>query len=134
MSIFTLHLQSGIKYEEIADVISFTATDKSGSFGLEANHARMMTCLIYGLAKFQTKNDKVEYLAMPGAVIYFKDNHLYVNTSRYLRGNNYEVISEQLNNELANEEKISKNVKETLKHLDENLLRRLWQMKKKQQI
>ena len=54
MNTFILHLQSGTQYERIDDAVSFIATNASGSFGIQAGHARIMTALTIGLARFRT--------------------------------------------------------------------------------
>ena len=82
MNTFVLHLQSGTQYERIDDAVSFVAADASGSFGILAGHARMMTCLATGLARFRTADGSWRFLALPGAVLYFVHNELYVNTRR----------------------------------------------------
>ncbi len=50
---------------------SFIGEDASGSFGLQAGHARFMTILEFGLARFRTAEADWQYLALPGALLYF---------------------------------------------------------------
>jgi len=45
VSTFTLHLRDASQYERIEGVESFVGRDESGSFGILAGHARMMTAL-----------------------------------------------------------------------------------------
>ena len=82
MNTFILHLQSATQYERIENVASFVGEDDSGSFGVLAGHARMMTSLVFGLARFRTPGADWEFLALPGALLYFVDNQLHINTRR----------------------------------------------------
>lgn len=134
MNTFTLHLQSALQYEHFDDVISFVGEDSSGSFGLMSGHARMMTCLKFGLMRFTHANSVVEYVAAPGGVIYFIGNQLFISTRHYFRSKNYEEIVDALTNQLRAEENTIKDIKETLSRLDENILQRLWKMKREGQL
>ena len=76
MKSFTLLLLDATRSEEIRNVTSFVGEDASGSFGILAGHARMMTSVVTGLARFRVGMDAWRYLAMPGGVLYFNDNVL----------------------------------------------------------
>lgn len=92
MELFTIHLKSATQYEKIDKVISFVGEDASGQFGILAHHSRMMTCLKFGLAWFRDENQETEYLALPGAVVYFIDNQLHIATRHYVRHKEYQAI------------------------------------------
>lgn len=130
MKTFSLHLQSTKQYEELDGIISFVGEDASGSFGILANHARIMTCLKFGLARFKYKNANTneEYLALPGGLLYFNQNILIITTRYYLRSNDYDEISNALEEKSRSEREDIANIKETLHRLDEKILKRLWEM------
>lgn len=130
MNSFTLHLQSGTQYERIDDAVSFVAADDSGSFGVLAGHARMMTSLTTGLARFRTVGGTWRYLALPGAVLYFVDNELYVNTRRYLHDPDYKRVSAAWREELQAEEEKLRAVTESLNRLEDEMLKRLWNLQR----
>lgn len=130
MNTFVLHLQSGTQYERIDDVVSLVAADASGSFGILAGHARMLTCLTTGLARFRTAAGTWRYLALPGAVLYFVDNALYVNTRRYWHDPDYQRIGVALREELLAEENNLRTLKESLHRLEDEMLKRLWTMQR----
>ncbi len=130
MNAFVLHLQSGTQYERIDDAVSFVAADDSGSFGVLAGHARMMTCLATGLARFRTADGTWRFLALPGAVLYFVDDQLYVNTRRYLHDPDYQRISAAWREELQAEEEKLRTVTESLNRLEDEMLKRLWTMQR----
>ena len=131
MKSFTLWLQDATRSEEITGVTSFVGVDASGSFGILAGHARMMTSLIIGLARFRIGEGAWQYLALPGAVLYFHDNVLTLSTRRYLLGDDYMHISQALQQQLLAEEEKLYAMKESLHHMQEEVLKRLWQMSHK---
>lgn len=130
MNTFVLHLQSGTQYERIDDAVSFVAADDSGSFGILAGHARFMTCLTTGLARFRTADGTWRFLALPGAVLYFVDNELYVNTRRYLHDPDYKRVSAAWREELQAEEEKLRTVTESLNRLEDEMLKRLWNLQR----
>lgn len=130
MKTFVLHIQSATQYFPVEHVISFVGADSSGSFGILAGHARMMTALNYGLARYQVQDGNWYYLAFPGAILYFLDNHLYISSRRFLCDNNYERISAGLMEQLLAEEESLREIKTSLSQLEQEMFRRLWQMKR----
>lgn len=128
---FTLRLQDATHAEEIAKVTSFVGEDVSGSFGVLADHARMMTSLVTGLARFRIGEDDWQYLAVPGALVYFHDNVLTLSTRRYLLDNDYMRISTALQEQLLTEEEKLHKMKESLHRMEEEVLKRLWEMGRK---
>lgn len=128
MKTFTLQLQDSTRSEEIAGVTSFVGEDASGSFGILAGHARMMTVLIIGLARFQRGDDTWHYLALPGAVLYFHNNRLSLSTRHYILDVDYMRISQALQQQLLKEEEKLHTMKESLHHMEEEVLKRLWDM------
>jgi F-type H+-transporting ATPase subunit epsilon len=130
MNTFPLHLESATQYERIDDVISFVGEDDSGSFGILPGHGRMMTLLAFGLARFRVAGQDWEYLALPSALAYFLDNQLHLSTRRYVRGKVYEGISAVLQKELLAEEEALREMKQSLRHLEEEMFKRLWKMRR----
>lgn len=126
MNTFTLHLHDARGHERIDGVTSFVASDESGSFGLMAGHAPFMTSLQFGLARFRATGGPWEYIAVPGALLYFHDNRLALNTRRYFRDPDYRRISGQLMKRLAAEEHELAAVHDSLRRLEGEMLRRLW--------
>ena len=129
MKTFTMHLQSTTQYERIDDVLSFVGEDDSGSFGILPGHARMMSLLGFGLARFRITHRDWEFLALPGGLAYFVDGQLYLNTRRYLRGKDYERLSVVLRKELLAEEEALREMKQSMRRLEEEMFKRLWKMK-----
>ncbi len=128
MKVFTLRLQDATHAEEIAGVTSFVGEDASGSFGILAGHARMMTSLVIGLTRFRVGEQAWQYLALPGAVLYFHNNLLTLNTRHYLLDDDYMRISTALQEQLLAEEEKLRTIKESLHHMEEEVLKRMWQM------
>lgn len=128
MRTFAMHVQSATQYERIEGVTSFVGEDDSGSFGILARHGRMMTALSYGLARYQSQQGVWRYLALPGGILYFVDNALYISTRRFLHDADYERISTGLLEQLLKEEEELRVIKESLYRLEQEMFRRLWQM------
>jgi len=125
---FTLQLQSATQFERIEGVSSFAGEDASGAFGMLAGHARLMTSLVFGLARYRIGDDPWTFLALPGGVLYFFDDQLFISTRRYLRDRDYDRISAALQEQLLVEEQGLRQVKDSLHRMEEEMLKRLWQM------
>lgn len=131
MNSFTLALHDATHAERISGVTSFVGEDASGSFGILAGHARMMTSLVIGLARFKIGNEAWQYLALPGALLYFRANVLTLSTRRYLKDDDYLRISQALQEQLLAEEQALRNMKHSLHQMEEQVLKRLWQLGRK---
>jgi F-type H+-transporting ATPase subunit epsilon len=127
MNSFTLQLQDASRSERIAGVTSFVGEDSTGAFGILAGHARMMSSLNIGLARFRIGEGAWQYLALPGAVLYFRDNVLTLSTRRYLLDNDYTRISQALLQQLLAEEEKLRSLKESLHRMEQEVLKTLWE-------
>ena len=123
MTTFRILLRDTNRTESIEHVYSFIGEDASGCFGILANHARFMTRLVFGLARFKAANGPWQYLAMPGAMLYFSENELVLNTRRYLMSENYVAISKDLLGILNVEEHNLLEMKRNLHRIEENILK-----------
>lgn len=128
MKTFTLRLRDATRSEDIAGVSSFVGEDASGSFGVLAEHARMMTSLVTGLARFRTGESDWRYLAVPGALLYFHDGILTLCTRRYLLDDDYMRIITALQDQLLAEEEKLHTMKQSLHRMEEEVLRHMWEM------
>ena len=131
MKSFTLQLMDTTRSEKITGVTSFVGEDASGSFGILAGHARLMTSLIIGLARFRIGDGAWQYLALPRAVLYFNDNVLTLSTRRYLQDDQYMRISQALQQTILAEEEKLHTMKESLHRMEEEVLKRLWELSRK---
>jgi F-type H+-transporting ATPase subunit epsilon len=125
---FALHLRDAFHHEQVDAVEAFVGRDATGAFGLLAGHERFMTSLVFGLARFRCAGMAWEYLAVPGALLYFRDDALFLNTRRYLRDLDYGRISSLLLDRLAAEERELASIQESLHRLEGEMLRRLWEL------
>ena len=126
MNGFTLHLQSATQYQRVDDVASFVGSDGSGTFGLLPQHERFMTVVEFGLARYRGFDNVWYYLALPGALVYFVDNALYVSTRRYVVGDDCQRVAATLAETLRTEEHEILQLKGTLVKLEHEMMRRLW--------
>lgn len=128
MTGFTLQLQSASQHERIDGVASFVGEDDSGSFGILRGHARMITVLTYGLARFRVAKEPWVYIAMPGGVLYFVRNELRISTRRYFKEADYSRISGVLLDRLLGEDEEIRTTRESLHRLEQEMFRRLRDM------
>lgn len=129
MSGFTLQLYDSRQHQTIEGVATFVGEDASGSFGILPDHARMMTTLVFGLARFRRQGEEAwQYLAMPGAVLYFADNTLSLMCRHYLLDEQYERISRRLEEELLAEEEQLQELHQSLRQMEEAMLKRMWEL------
>ena len=132
MNTFSLMILDATHAEQIEGVSSFVAEDKTGSFGILAGHARMMTTLVMGLARYRVADEPWQYLAQPGAVLYFHDNLLTISTRHYLRDENYMRISNDLSQKLLTEEEELHAVKTNLQNMEKEILKHIWELRREQ--
>jgi F-type H+-transporting ATPase subunit epsilon len=128
MRAFSVRLQDASQSRDIAGVTSFVGEDATGSFGILPGHARMMTSLVTGLARLRVGEGPWNYLALPGAVLYFYDNLLTLSTRRYLLDEDFMRISESLQQQLLAEEAKLHDMKHSLHRMEEEVLKRLWEI------
>lgn len=123
-----LHLQSSTQYERIEQVSSFIGEDLSGSFGILPGHARMMSLLTFGLARFRIRQLDWEYLALPGALVYLAGDQLYLNTRAYLRSADHQAMQAALRERFLAEEQELHSMKRSVQRLEQEMLKRLVEM------
>jgi len=130
MNTFTLQLRDYQRQQRFDDAVSFVAEDASGAFGVQARHARMMSSLVFGLARFRRQAGSWTYLAVPGGLVYFHDNTLSIITRRYFLDSDYDRISRTLTEELLAEETKLSAIKQSLRHMEEDLLKQMWLLRR----
>jgi F-type H+-transporting ATPase subunit epsilon len=130
MRTLVLHLESATQYERVDGVVSFVGEDASGSFGILPGHARMSTVLEFGLARFRVSGPRWEYVAAPGAIVHHVDDQLHFSTRRYLRDTDLERVRVALEEELRREEEALRSVRQSLRRLEDEMFRRLWQLQR----
>lgn len=130
MNSFTMQVYDSQKEIRIEGVTSFVGEDESGGFGILPGHARLMTMLVLGLSRFRCGSKPWQYLAMPGAVLYFADDMLSLVCRHCLIDEDYDRISERLSEELLAEEEQLREVRQRLKNMEEALLKRMWEMRR----
>lgn len=124
MSAFLLRLLCPVRAERIDDVISFVGRDASGSFGILANAFRRVTVLSYGMASIRRLSGQVEYLALPGGTLTFVRGELTIATTGFVRSAKIEEIEEALQRRVRLEGENIREIKLSLRRLDEEILRR----------
>ncbi|MGZ8190130.1 MAG: F0F1 ATP synthase subunit epsilon [Methylococcaceae bacterium] len=131
MNQFVLKLFDASHDQHITGVTSFIGEDASGSFGIQSNHARFMTTLVFGLARFRVRTEDWQYLALPGAVLYFNKNELSVSTRYFLIDTDLERISTLLEQKSLVEEEYLRSTRESLHRMEQAMLKRILTLKRK---
>jgi len=127
MKLFSLYLQDAEKSQRIAELSAFIGEDASGSFGILAGHTRMMSSLVFGLSRFRIRDQAWQYLALPGALLYFNNNELSISTERFMISDDYEQLSAMFQQQLASELSKQQVAKKSLHQMEQELFKRLWE-------
>jgi len=130
MKSMTVLLQDVTHREQYQDVTTFVGEDKSGSFGILPDHDRFMTPLEMGLCRFKTLQHDWLYVATAGALLYFHDNRLCLTTRHFLIDSDYGRISAVLAEQFLNEETRLHAQKQSLRQMEEEVIKRLWELRR----
>jgi len=131
MSQFNLNVFATTQEQRITGVTSFVGADASGYFGIQAHHARLMTTLVFGLARFRVAAEAWQYLALPGAVLYFNNNELTLSTQHFLIDTDLERITGLLQQQMTAEEDDLRATRESLDRMEQAMLKRMLTLKRK---
>lgn len=131
MNPFVINLFTTAQEQRITGVTSFVGEDASGFFGIQAHHARFMTTLVFGLARFRLATETWQYLALPGAVLYFNDNELTLSSQHFLLDTDLERISALLQQQFSSQEDNLRTTRESLERMEQAMLKRLMSLKRK---
>jgi F-type H+-transporting ATPase subunit epsilon len=131
MNSFALNLFDGNHEQRIEGVTSFVGEDATGCFGIQAHHARFMTTLVFGLARFRLTTEEWQYLALPGAVAYFNYNVLTISTRYFLIDSDLERITSLLEQQLKTEQENLGKTRESLQKMEQSMLKRVLALKRK---
>ena len=129
---FVIDLYDDRHHTRLDQIIQFIGEDDSGWFGIKAHHQHFMTSLRTGLARLQHDDAHWEYLAFPGALLRFENNILTLVTRRFWRHDNVEHIRQVLSDNLQQEQQSSIQLRQSLAHMEENMLRRIQELQKQQ--
>jgi len=130
MNGFAVLLLAADRSERIDGVTGFVGEDRSGSFGLLAGHERFMTVLRYGLARLRLADGRVNFLALPGGLLYFIDNECRISTRRFLRDTDATHIAQALTREMLEEEEALAETRRKLRQLESEMLKELAQLER----
>jgi F-type H+-transporting ATPase subunit epsilon len=72
-----------------------------------------------------------QYLALPGAVVYFNNNELTISTRHFLIDTDLERISASLGQQLIAEEENLHATRESLRRMEQAMLKRMLTLKSK---
>jgi F-type H+-transporting ATPase subunit epsilon len=122
---------SPTREDRIEEIVSLTAVDPSGSFGILPDAFRRITPLSFGLATARKADGSVVYIALAGGVLYFVANTLRIATSNYFYTSDLQELSASIDQKLRQQEESLKGIKSSLHQLDEEILKRLAEIGRK---
>jgi F-type H+-transporting ATPase subunit epsilon len=134
MKTFVLNIYSAQANLTMDDVTNFVGIDASGSFGILADHERMMTILEFGFVTVRRRDHGVQYIAMPGAVLYFSENSLSLVTSRFIVSADDKELGRQLSGQIAAEEAKLYDLKESVRKMEESMLKQLYRQERERSL
>ena len=126
MSGFLLHLNEATRLETIQGVTAFVGEDASGQFGIHERHERFMTIHTFGLGRFRIGDAPFEFLAIPGGLVYFVGGELFLCARRLFRHPDPQEVARTLTEQLAAEERSLSSFKQSLRRLEDEMLKRMW--------
>jgi F-type H+-transporting ATPase subunit epsilon len=125
MRTFSVNIYSSNLTEQFNDITAFYGKGDDGYFGILAGGERRIYTLSYGLSRIKHENGDTEYLALPGGLIYFKDNIMSVTTRSIMRSSDLNEITSALEKKMKLEEENIGEIKKNLHEVDQEILRRL---------
>ncbi len=128
MMTLTLLIQDATHAKTYTDITSFVGEDPSGSFGILPGHSRMMTSLVMGLSRFKVGEQNWQYIAATRALLYFDKNRLTLSTRHFVIDSDYTRISTLLQEQLLEEEMLLYQQNQSLRRMEEEVLKGLWEM------
>ncbi len=131
MNTFAMNLFDSANHQKTDGVTSFVGMDTTGSFGIQANHIRFMTILVFGLARFKQEEGDWQYLALPGGVLYFKDNELTISTRHFLIDTDYDRITASLSQQLIAEEESLRATRLSLHRMEQAIIKQMVALQRK---
>jgi F-type H+-transporting ATPase subunit epsilon len=126
----TLRLRDSTRTKQVEQVTHFIGEDASGSFGILPGHARTIIALTAGLARFRIGDDPWMYLALPGGILYLRQDLLTICTRRFLIDEDYTRIASALQEQLLQEEENLRAIKSSLRQMEDSMFKRLSRMGK----
>lgn len=131
MNTYAINLFDSADHQKIDGVTSFVGMDATGSFGIQAHHARFMTILVFGLARFKQEEGDWQYLALPGGVLYFNEKGLTISTRHFLIDSDFDRISALLGQQLIVEEESLRATRLSLHRMEQAILKQMAALQRK---
>jgi F0F1-type ATP synthase epsilon subunit len=128
MNVFTVVLQDLLQQWRNEEVESFIAQDPGGSFGIQAHHETLVTCLLPGLARLRIRNTGWLYIAQPGSVVVFRHNALQLATSQFILSEDREQLLDRMEQAWQAAKQGLQSAKTSYAQVEQALTRKLWEM------
>ncbi len=113
---------------DLTGIVALSAEDASGSFTLLPGHMALLTILAPGLVRLRYESGALEFVGQPGSLLRVEAGKTTVTTRRLFRGEDAEAVLELMRRQLADEESRLLSTRATLKHMEDEVLRRIFEM------
>lgn len=114
--------------EEMDDVVLIAAHDGSGGFSILPGHIPFMTMLDSGLVRIRHQDGREDYLGQPGGLLEVTRDAVSITTRRLFRERDAAALEQQMQVNLELEESRLRATRATLKHMEDEVLRRIFEM------
>ena len=120
-----LRLISPTRLEQIDEIVSFVGRDASGSFGILANAFRRITALSFGVATLRKRTDQLNTWLFPGGFFISWRMSSGLQPPALFAARRWKKSLRRWIGIVRMEEENIREIKQSLHHLDEEILRRL---------
>jgi len=113
---------------DLTGVVALRAEDASGGFTILPGHIALLTILTPGLVRLGYENDEQEFVGQPGSLLRVEAGSVTLTSRRLFRGKDADAVLELMRHQLADEESRLRSTRATLKHMEDEILRRIFEM------
>ena len=128
-STFDIKILTPLEKVKIKNVTYFRGEDRSGSFGILANHIEFLTILTQSIAIIKKDNFE-EYIAFNKGVLIFKENLLTVTTRDFARSKDLKVLKNIIEEKSKKIEKEEALFRQNITRLEKEFIKRMIELEK----
>ena len=128
-STFDIKILTPLEKLKIKNVTIFRGEDKSGSFGILANHIEFLTILTQSIAIIKKDNFE-EYIAFNKGVLIFKENLLTITTRDFAKSKDLKMLKNIIEEKFKKIEKEEALFRQNITRLEKEFIKRMIELEK----
>ncbi len=128
-STFDIKILTPLEKLKIKNVTFFRGEDKSGSFGILANHIEFLTILTQSIAIIKKDNFE-EYIALNKGVLIFKNNLLTITTRDFVKSKDLKLLKNIIEEKFKKIEKEETLFRQNITRLEKEFIKRMIELEK----